>query len=163
MLQWGWIGILVLALSAILPVAGDMSIGTAFAADAEEKVAVMVPTRRLTPGEIIVAEDLQEMSVPADSLRRSTIIAADLLVGMEVRRTLLPGRVVSNSSIQLPVLVPRNSEVTVILLEGTLRLLMRAKALDDGSMGELIRVANLSSGRILFASVIGAGEVQISR
>ncbi|WP_119461184.1 flagellar basal body P-ring formation chaperone FlgA [Rhodospirillaceae bacterium SYSU D60014] len=163
MLQWGRIGILVLALSAILPVADEMLIGTALAAGAEEKVAVMVPTRRLVPGEIITAEDLEKISVPAESLRRSTIIAAKLLVGMEVRRTLLPGRLVSSSSIQIPVLVPRNSEVTVVLFEGTLRLLMRAKALEDGSMGELIRVANLSSGKILFASVIGAGEVQISR
>lgn len=163
MFQWGWIGIFALALSAILPATGDVSHGTAFAAEAKETVAVVMPTRRMSPGEIITAEDLQQVTVPADSLRASVIVAAEPLIGMEVRRTLLPGRVIMSSSIQAPVLVPRNTEVTVILLDGTLRLLMRAKALDNGSLGELIRVANLSSGKVLFASVIGAGEVQISQ
>jgi len=162
--RWACIGALVAALLAVGPVSdGARPVPTAFAADGARQVVVMVPTRRMLAGEIIEPEDLREASVSAESLRPSAIVEAKNLVGMQVRRALSPGRVILSSSIQTPVLVARNSEVTVVFVDGTLRLTMKAKALDDGSLGEVIRVANPSSGKILFASVAGAGEVHISK
>jgi len=39
---------------------------------------------------------------------------------------------------------------------------MRGKALDDGSAGERIKVRNLSSGREISATVVGAGLVRVN-
>ena len=154
-------GFLAAAGLSLWPSAGSRAAGAATQED-DENLVVMVPARRIAPGEEITRADLVEEEVPARLLRASTVTETEDLVGMHARRMLLPGRPIARAAIQQPVLVEKNSEVRVVLHDRTLTLTMKAKALEDGAMNAVIRVVNPGSGKIFYVTVVGAGKAEVT-
>jgi len=123
------------------------------------EVQVPVPNRRLAPGEVIGAADLSLVPMRPDQLGGRAVLEPAALVGMEVKRTLSPGRLVQAGSVGAPVVVGRNRPVTVEYRSGPLLLTAKGRALQDGGLGDLVRVQNLDSNRTLHAVVTGPGTV----
>ncbi|MFM2042805.1 MAG: putative flagella basal body P-ring formation protein FlgA [Pseudomonadota bacterium] len=123
------------------------------------EMAVAVPVRRLAPGEIITPADLTTVAIRTDALSARALTGADALVGRQVRRVLAPGRPVPDGYVATPVVVARNKPVTVEFRSGALLLTARGRALEDGGVGDLIRIQNLDSNRTVTAVVTGPGVV----
>ena len=82
------------------------------------------------------------------------------LTGMAVRRPLPAGDMVLVSDLEPPVVVARGSGVMITYTSGPLTILMRGRALEDGALGSVVRVANADSGRTVDAVVSGPGSVE---
>lgn len=124
-----------------------------------------IPTVKDTvrKGEIITEQDIAWIK-PVFKSRNPLIIAeADDLVGKQATRTIRPGAPVSTRSVRVPPAINRSDEVTLRHVTSGISLQMTARALDDGSVNEKIRVLNKSSGRILTALVIEPGLVQLTQ
>jgi flagella basal body P-ring formation protein FlgA len=59
-------------------------------------------------------------------------------------------------------LVKRGAEVTIVADTGNIEVRMRGKALGEGGRGDRIKVKNVRSGRVVTATVMARGVVQIS-
>jgi flagella basal body P-ring formation protein FlgA len=118
--------------------------------------------RPLDRGEIVTADDLTVMRVPArQSLAGAATSLADL-VGLEARRSIRAGLPLSGSDFAAPNLVNRGEIITVVYQRGGLLLTTRGKALENGAKDAAIPVMNLSSNRVLTAIVTDRGTVTIS-
>ena len=122
---------------------------------------VPVPARRLSAGEIIAAGDMTTMTLRADRLGADMLLQPSYLVGKAARRALGPGEPVHAADVEVPLVVHRGSLVTILLETPALRLSAEGKAMEDGGMGAVIRVANTKSSRVIDAVVAGPGMVTI--
>lgn len=123
-------------------------------------VEVPVLARPLETDEVIGANDLAWVEI--DSARVPTGVAHTPaeLTGMAVRRPLPAGDMVLVSDLEPPVVVARGSGVMITYTSGPLTILMRGRALQDGAIGSVVRVANSDSGRTVDAVVSGPGAVE---
>jgi flagella basal body P-ring formation protein FlgA len=83
------------------------------------------------------------------------------LVGMELRRPMRAGEVVTPNAISTPAVVERGQQVILIAETGMIAVSMKAEALQDGSIGQRIQVRNLSSRRVVEAEVVSRNVVKV--
>lgn len=126
-------------------------------------VSIPVPTRRVDPGEILTANDLQVYDVAYARLSSFAVTEKSDLIGMEVKRALLPGRSVARKSVVPPSVVSRGEKVTIILKYGAMQLSAHGRALSDGYLGQEIRVVNLSSNKTISVVAVADGRVEVIR
>jgi len=122
---------------------------------------VPVLARRMLQGETISKQDLTWIKYPTRRLQRDVIFDAQHLIGMSPRRGMRAGVPVRTADVRRPLLIPRGSLVTMVLSRGPMLLTVQAKALEDGSRGDAIRVSNSMSHKVVEAIVIGAGKVTV--
>jgi len=122
---------------------------------------VPVLRRRVEPGEVIRDGDIEWSSTRADRLGRNIIVDAENLVGMSPRRPIRPGDAVLASELRAPVVVAKNSLITIRLDTARLSLSAQGRALEPGASGDVIRVMNTKSNKIINAAVVDSGTVRV--
>lgn len=123
---------------------------------------VLVSNRSLARGDVITAADvkLEERDV--------TQLAYGYVANVaELERAHLQRPIVTGTVIIPPLLTPRHwvrigDQVTVISTVGPVEVRANGTALENGVAGSRVKVRNLSSGRVLEATVNAPGVVQIS-
>jgi flagella basal body P-ring formation protein FlgA len=126
------------------------------------EIDVPVPTRRILPGEILSQGDLTTVTMPADRLPAGAAASLDGLIGMSARRPLPPGRLIQSSSVGAPIVVTRQEPVTLVFEQGGLYLAAQVRALEDGGVGDRVRVMNPSSNAVVTGTVTAPGTVSVS-
>lgn len=129
---------------------------------AEIEVEMPVPVRRIRPGEIIEAADLTTVRLPLERAGAGFIASADQLVGLSPRRQMPAGRLVLVGSVGSPIVVLRNRPVTLVFEDGALLLAARGRALQEGGVGDLVRVMNVASSTVVTGTVTGAETVSVN-
>jgi len=120
-----------------------------------------VPTHRVAVGEILGAGDLRMARVPSRQLHQDPAHATEEALGMAARHVLMPGMPIAITDLARPVLVHRGQSVMIALAVPGLSLSAKGEAMDDGALGERIRVRNTLSRAILQAEVTGPGELDV--
>jgi flagella basal body P-ring formation protein FlgA len=120
-----------------------------------------VLTHHLHPGTILKAEDLRASRVRVSLLRGGTPIAVTVALGQALRHDLPPGQPLTTGDVSRPVLVARNSAVRMRLDTGEISLSAQGLALEDGGLGETVRVQNPTSKAVVLATVTSPGEVRV--
>lgn len=122
-----------------------------------------VPTRRFMPGEVIGAADIKIIEVPLSRVGAFTVIDAEKLDGMQVRRMLAQGRPVMTQSVMQPLVVGRGDKVNILYDDGRLVVTAPGRALSDAHRGQEIRIVNLVSNTPLVAVAREEGLVEVIR
>ena len=124
---------------------------------------ISIPTlsRRLRRDEVIGAHDIMWIEVPDDNRAAAYVRDADVLVGMSLSQGAIPGRPIQMGSVAPPMVVVRNDTVTMLLQHGALSVTARGRAMEDGAVGDRIRVVNVDSSRVVDARVVGPGTVVV--
>ncbi|MEQ8664753.1 MAG: flagellar basal body P-ring formation chaperone FlgA [Rhodospirillales bacterium] len=122
---------------------------------------IPVMTRHVARGELISERDIEWRRVDANKVPRDAVTSLDELVGMAPRRGLRVGSAVRLSEIEAPELVARHSLVTISIEYPMMRLTAQGKALDAGALGEVIRVQNTRSKKLVEATVTGPGQALV--
>ncbi|WP_029008968.1 flagellar basal body P-ring formation chaperone FlgA [Azospirillum halopraeferens] len=126
-------------------------------------VEVPVLARRVMPGDTIAAEDVTWIEVRAEHAGSDVAARETDVVGMTPKRGVPVNQPVRLRDIQSPRLVDKGSFVTITLTTANLTLTARGKALQDGGRGEVIRVVNTQSNRIVEATVAGPNVVAVAK
>lgn len=125
-------------------------------------VSIPVLTEGKRRGEVIHASDIQWRDVRASEVRNHVVTDDDELIGMAAKREIKPASAVDVSQIRRPLLVTKGDLVTIEMQNGGMSLSTQGKALDEGSMGDVIKVTNIRSNKIVEARVNGANKVEVS-
>lgn len=123
---------------------------------------VPVPARAIGRGETIQAEDLDWVQLKDSRIGTSVVTDASELVGHSARSPLRPGTPVRATQIRKPVVVAKGSLVLLVLERQGMALSARARALEDGGVGETIRVSNLQSSTVVEGTITGPGRIDVS-
>ena len=122
-----------------------------------------VAYQNLTSAGTVITEDhIKWIPVRASSIRSDTVLEASEMLGRTPKRGLRPDRPLRQSEIRRPVLVPKGSLVTMILRLPAMTLTARGKALQEGSLGDVIRIVNSQSNTVIEAVVSGSGRVSVT-
>ncbi len=129
---------------------------------AEHRVQVPVLARPVARGDVIRQSDLRLQDMPYHRMEATPILVetADIL-GQAARRSLRAGAPISPDDVAEPLLIERQQLVTLVFRQGALALTVRARAMDDGAMGQSIDVMNLQSNRVVRGLVAGHGLVHV--
>ena len=124
----------------------------------------LIPSPRsvIYPGDVIRDDMLADISADADDASGAVALSRSALIGKMARRTLLPGRAVPLSAVDNPRVVANGGEVRLIYIDGGLTIVTTGAALQDGGVGDRIKVRNADSGLTVSGQVQPDGTVQVS-
>ncbi len=125
-----------------------------------ELLRVPTPRTPIGRGTVIAADMLEARWISRDRLDEEVVLDEARLIGREVRRRLLAGRPIRVGDLQEPRLVRRGALVTVVYRRPGLELTAVARALESGSMGEVVRLVNVDSRLAIKARVVGPGRAE---
>jgi flagella basal body P-ring formation protein FlgA len=122
---------------------------------------IVVAAKPLNAHEPLTPENLTLQRLDTLSLNSSYITDRNKLVGLSAKRFLAAGTVINDMVVEKPVIVKRGSSVTITARSGVMEVTAAGQALQDGVEGQIIRVQNINSRRILTARVVDEGLVQV--
>ena len=126
-----------------------------------KRMMIPVLNSQMKSGDIISASDITYIDVRQRDLPKGTLSQIADLQGMAAAKALSAGRPIRNTDIALPRLVGRGKFVTLLYTEGPIALSVQGKALQNGTMGEMVRVVNLSSNKHLQGMVTADNQVTV--
>lgn len=128
---------------------------------AQEMVEIIRVSRSLNRGETIGPQDVQTDRVPRPRAGIESPLPASSIIGMVARRALPEGTSPRAVDLERPRMVSRNDSVTLVYEIPGLTVTARGKALENGTIGDVIDILNLQSKRTLQATVTGHGKVVV--
>lgn len=120
---------------------------------------VMVSKRPIAPGEIVSAADVSWVDREVSSLSYGYLRSLQQPGGMRSVRSIAQGAVITANMLEAGTLISKGQQLTLRSNSGPVSVTMRGTALEDGALGELIKVRNLSSGKQLEGRVENANTV----
>jgi len=148
--------------AAVLAPADRPTVELAIAGRAMRVTEVPVLAHRIGRGEVIRQGDIVLAKVAVNLIGRDTLTDAKDIVGLEPTRQLAAGAPIRAQDVRPQVLVPKNSLVTIVLRQAGMELTVQGKALDEGGKGDVVKVMNTKSQRVLEAQVDGPGIVVLA-
>jgi flagella basal body P-ring formation protein FlgA len=123
---------------------------------------VLIPNRVIYPGETVEMASLKEVTLkPGKIIPPAVSIRAADIEGKVAKRTLLPGRYIPTASLREAWLVEQGAAVQVTYVSGVLTISASAVTLQSGAAGDLVRVRNIDSGKVLSGVVMADGSIRV--
>lgn len=128
----------------------------------EREVDAVVARRPLPRGHRVAAGDIATRAVRLAGLPTDYYTRPADVVGQETRRTVRSGGIIDSGDVVAPRLVRRGQALLIEAASGTVTVKMGGEALEDGRSGDLIRVRNTNSRRVVEARVVGRDRVRVA-
>lgn len=123
--------------------------------------AIYVAARPLPRGVAIQPSDLLQERRETSQLRNGYFAAAERVLGRIPKRSLPQGAAITPGDLEQNRIIQRGHRVTIIASSGAISVQMPGKALDDAAEGESVKVENLSSRRVIEATALRPGVVEV--
>lgn len=128
----------------------------------EIKVPVVVVKQNLPNGALLEESNLVQEMRELSRLPQDVVSEISEAIGKETRMSIKAGTVLRRAHITEPLVIRRNQEVEIIARGRNFEVKAKGIALQNGRLGEFIRVKNISSQKIIQAKVSGEGKVEVS-
>ena len=127
-----------------------------------EMTEVPVLARQVRPGEVIRDGDIHWRRMRLDKVARNIVLDPEGIVGKSPRRPIRVDQLIRVGDLREPVMVPKNSLVTIRLRTDRMVLTAQGRAMEDGVGGGVIKVMNTKSNTIVNAVVVQPGIVEVA-
>ncbi len=118
----------------------------------------LTAARLVRPQSIIAVDDLARVDVAVPG----ALDGDAMIVGLEARVTLFPGRAIRPGDVGAAALIERNQPVVLVFRRGRLVITAEGRALSRGAAGERVRAMNLNSRSTISGIVSQNGSVLVS-
>jgi flagella basal body P-ring formation protein FlgA len=122
-------------------------------------VKAVVANYPLPKGHIIKPEDIRVSYIKLKR-KRDYIDNVKLVIGKSLKRNINKNQPISFKDLKKEYLVRKNSNIRVIYKKGNFKIEILGRALENGEKGQIIKVKNISSGKVIQCKVIGANKVE---
>lgn len=122
---------------------------------------VPVTKARTTSGTVLTEADIEWQKMPSSRLDRNTILNADEIIGKTPVRVIAAGRPMEPKDLQVPPVINRQSTVYMNYKSANIAIQAVGIALQDGAVGDRIRVRNSSGGNTVEGVVTAPNQVQV--
>jgi flagellar basal body P-ring formation protein FlgA len=139
------------AAPVVLPVTGRVSV----------KRSIPVLVRRLEAGATVGEADIDWITVPEERMTADVLTDKAQIVGLEARHDIAEGQMLHGRDIIPPRLVTRGTLVIMKIQTPFMLITAQGRALQDGTAGDVVRVTNTQSNRVVEGTVDGPGVVRI--
>jgi len=142
-------------------VAGSDEVRFQLKAVADEWRLMPVASRPLVKGATITADDVQLVKVNGTSVGRDAIENLGDIVGRNLTKDIGQGEMFKASVVVVPAVITAGSRVVVVFRQNRLEVTASGIALENGGMGQDIRVRNDSSKKVIVGKVSDPGLVTV--
>lgn len=122
---------------------------------------VPILAHRLEAGDTIGADDIDWTKVPEDRITADVVTEESQLVGRELRRDKAEDELFHARDVMPQQLVKRGALVTMRIATPYMTVTAQGKAEQDGAQGDVIRLLNTRSNRVIEGTVTGPDTVDI--
>ena len=126
------------------------------------EIQVVTLLQALPRDAVVTEADVDVMTLRRRPNGLPTISDPHQAVGMALKRALSEGTEITPTMLKQPVVIKRGDQTLITAGGGGLSVRMSGKALEDGVIGEQIRVQNLSSRRTVQGEVQPDGSISVS-
>jgi flagella basal body P-ring formation protein FlgA len=127
-----------------------------------ETVKIPVLKNALQKGDIVSASDLTSIDMAQDNVSDAFVQDKLQILGMEAKRSLYKGKPILVRDFGTPTIIRRNDEVSMVYKNGLMELTTTGRALSNGGVGDIIKVINNQSKKIVSGKVTDNGEVDVT-
>lgn len=124
---------------------------------------VVILTQPLQHGEVATQQFFSIVKKDVSQLHGNYLTTFDALLNKQAARTLATGSVVMPKDFIEPKVIKRGDKVVITANTSGIAIKMNGIAQSDGTRGQMIRVKNQNSERIINAFVIDVGQVSVSQ
>ena len=122
---------------------------------------VIVLTQAVQRGDIITAQHVAVEKRDVSKCRGDFMTQVEQVENKQSARNMPAGSILGAKSVVEPPMVKQKDKITISTAQPGFAIEMSGIAMMDGVMGQLIRVKNENSGRIISATVIDSGRVLV--
>jgi flagella basal body P-ring formation protein FlgA len=142
-------------------VAGSEEVRFQMKALADEWRMMPVAARPLAKGSLVAGNDIQLARMNATALAKDSIENLADVIGRSLTKDVGQGEIFKASSVVIPPVVNAGSRVTVLFRLNRLEVTAAGTALENGGLGQDIRVRNDSSKKVVIGRVVEPGLVTV--
>ena len=99
--------------------------------------------------------------VDITQLRGQVYTADNPPFGLVASRNININTFITNQITELAILIKKGQRLLIHAQSGTINVNMSGEAMEDGVLGQQIRVKNISSGRIVYGKVVSTNEILV--
>lgn len=133
-------------------------LATAIADDWRE---IPVLRRTIDRGMLISSDDIQMVRLNLFQQPEDIIFKPENVVGYRAKGRLVAGDVIRSNEVDVPPMIPRGAQVTMVYRKGALVASAKGQTLADGFENGEVMVRNTKSQRVLKAKVKNAEQVEV--
>lgn len=122
---------------------------------------IVIADKIMKSGTIVHDGNISLESVELTMLHGNAFNNKEDIVGKVLKRSLSPGQVITKNMVKELSAVRRGDNVVILIRAPGLEVTARGVCKDDGAYGDLIRVVNVDTKKVLFCNVIDSGTVEI--
>lgn len=122
---------------------------------------VLVAKTALIKGKQVKIDDIYQAELDTQKLKQGYFTDKNELIGQVCKHDIAPDTPFTPYNIELAKLIHKGEKVTMVASDDYLTVSMDGVALDEGVLGEMIKVKNLSSKRVVEAQVTGRRNVKV--
>ena len=140
----------------------DMQVGQILlSTDVAESRQVVFANTNMVAGQALKAGSLRLEKLDQDKLSRTHLFELAGLEGFEVTRTIRAGEALRTTDLR-PALLVKRGEMVVLSIgrPSEFEITIKLEAMQDGRMGEQVKLKNAETGRILNGIVTGLGQLR---
>lgn len=123
---------------------------------------VAVSLRSLARNSVVQASDVQLAERDVSSLRQGYMLSLDNVIGQKLTRPIQPNQIISANYLKAAAAINKGDEVVISARGSSMSVRMPGVALEEGAIGQQIRVRNTRSQRIVHARVTAPGQVEVA-
>ncbi|WP_231861990.1 flagellar basal body P-ring formation chaperone FlgA [Legionella hackeliae] len=123
---------------------------------------VLVAKHPLNKGSLINEEDLEIQEIDISQLKQGYFDKTETVVNQACKTNIAQGSVITPQLLQAESLVHKGEQVAIQAITDNFSVSMEGIAMNEGAAGDVIRVKNLSSKKIIEAQVSARGQVRVS-
>ena len=123
---------------------------------------VLLSKRALRKGEVLTKDALYSAEMDAHRLKQGYYTNLNDLLGLVCKKDINPDTLITPYQIESAKMVLKGQEVSITATAGTLKITMGGVAMSDGALGDVIKVKNTKSHRIIEAQVSGQKKVNVA-
>lgn len=124
-------------------------------------VQVPMLSRSVEKGGVIGGRDVRMVSLRSDRVDAGVILDPEQVIGMAPTRRLLSDVPILHRDVRLPLEVERKRLVTLYYRTKFMVLTAQGRALESGARGDLVRVLNTQSNKVVQAEVTGPDKATV--
>ncbi len=118
-------------------------------------------TREMKRGDVVSPADIEQREVILSKMPLNFIKDKEDVLGMEVSARIRKGEVIRATAVESPELVRRGDLVMLVIETKGMRVESRGIAQQAGKRGQVIKVKNLGSNKLVYGEVRNSSEVRV--
>ncbi len=127
----------------------------------DSQTALPVLSDRIKHGHVIGDDDVEMRFFPVSKVRSDTVTDPNQIIGKTPRRTIAAHRPLRVAELGAPMVMEQGSTVHMQYRTSSMKISTMGEVLQDGGVGDYVRVRNHDSNKVVRARIISAQEVAV--